>query len=101
MEESFYADRLATHGLSSLVPDAADRALVDAIVFDELTRGVLRPESRATLARIVEDLAARGAEAVVLACTELELSVTEADVAVPVIASTRVHARRAVDLALA
>ncbi len=101
MEEPFYADRLAAHGISVVVPDAAGRELVDRVVFDELTQGVVRPESRDAYASVVADLAAQGAEAVVLACTEIGLLLTEADSALPLIDSMPAHALAAVDFALA
>ncbi|TIC82955.1 amino acid racemase [Nocardioides sp. GY 10127] len=73
MEESFYAERLAEHGIAVVVPSAADRVEVDRVVFEELTRGLLLDDSRARYRAIVDDLASRGAGAVALACTEIGL----------------------------
>lgn len=101
LEEGFYTERLARAGVGTLVPDAPARARLDAIIFDELTVGDVAPASRAELRRAVQRLADDGAQAVVLACTELELAVSDADSPVPLIATARTHARRAVDLALA
>ena len=101
MEETFYADRLAAHGISVVVPDAADRAMVDRVIFAELTQGRVEPTSRAAYAAVVDDLAARGAEAVVLACTEIGLLLTPADSPLPLIDSMQAHALAAVDFALA
>lgn len=101
MEETFYADRLATHDISVLVPDAAGRELVDRVVFDELTQGVVREESRAAYVAVIDGLRAAGAEAVVLACTEIGLLVSPADAPLPLIDSLEAHAARLVDLALA
>ncbi len=100
MEESFYADRLARHGVSAVVPDAADRQLVDTIIFDELTQGVVRDASRATYLQVIQRLADQGAEAVVLACTEIGLLVGAADSPLPVIDSAEVHARELARAAL-
>ncbi|MFW6775228.1 aspartate/glutamate racemase family protein [Nocardioides sp. CPCC 205120] len=93
MEEPFYAERLAGHGVATVVPGAADRALVDGVIFDELTQGVVRPASRERYVEVVARLAERGAEAVVLACTEIGLLVGPGDSPVPLIDSADVHAR--------
>ncbi|MDF9715674.1 aspartate/glutamate racemase family protein [Nocardioides sp. ChNu-153] len=93
MEEPFYAERLAGHGIATVVPDAADRALVDAVIFDELTQGVVDPASRERYVEVIARLAERGADAVVLACTEIGLLVGPDDSPVPLIDSADVHAR--------
>lgn len=99
LEDGFYAERLARHGVDVLVPDRPTRERLDEIIFGELTLGEVRSGSRADLRTAVTRLAADGAHAVALACTELELAVTDADV--PLIATARTHARAAADLALA
>ena len=101
MEETFYADRLAEHGISVVVPDAAGRTEVDRVVFDEITRGRFLESSRASYVAIMRDLAAQGADAVVLACTEIGLLVSPDDAPLPVIDSATAHADLLVDLALA
>jgi aspartate racemase len=98
LEDGFYADRLARHGVDVVVPDAPTRSRLDDIIFGELTVGEVRPESRDALRATADALAANGAEAVALACTELELALTEAEV--PLIATAHTHARAAADLAL-
>lgn len=101
MEEDFYADRLAGHGISVVVPDAAGRTEVDRVVFDEITQGHFLPSSRASYVSVMRDLAERGAEAVVLACTEIGLLVSPDDAPLPVIDSATAHADLLVELALA
>ena len=101
MEQSFYRDRLATHGLEVVVPSATDRMVVHRIIYEELCMGVIREESREAHRAIIDRLVAAGAEGVVLGCTELELLVRADDAPVPVFATTRLHAAAAVDLALA
>ena len=101
MEDGFYQERLARAGITALVPAAATRRRLDEIIFGELTVGTARPESQAQLAAAAHQLADSGAQAVVLACTELELAVTDSDSPVPLIPTARTHALRAVDLALA
>ena len=101
MEETFYADRLAAHGISVVTPDEAGRAMVDRVIFAELTQGRVEPASRDAYAAVVADLAARGTEAVILGCTEIGLLLTEADSPLPLIDSMQAHALAAVDFALA
>lgn len=101
MEEPFYADRLHDRwGVQVLVPGEADRVELDRIIFAELTRGVVSDRSRAVYADVVRRLAGAGAEAVVLACTEIGLLLGPADVEVPLIDSAQVHALAAVAHAL-
>lgn len=100
MEEDFYLGRLRERGLQVVVPIERDRAEVDRVVFDELTQGVISDTSRATYGRILADLAERGAEAVVLGCTEIELLVGPGDSPVPLLDSMRVHAEAAAEAAL-
>jgi aspartate racemase len=100
MEETFYAGRLGDHGLDVLLPGEDDRALVNKVIFDELTQGRIVPESRAEYVRIIEKLGADGADAVVLGCTEIELLVRPKDASLPLLESARVHAEAAVEFAL-
>ncbi|HEU0015674.1 MAG TPA: aspartate/glutamate racemase family protein [Longimicrobium sp.] len=102
MEEAFYRDRLRDgFGIETLVPDAAARETVHRVIVDELVRGDLRDESRRAYVRIIGELAERGAEAVILGCTEIPLLVSQADVSVPVFDTTRIHCEAAVERALA
>jgi aspartate racemase len=100
MEESFYRDGLAGHGVDALVPSAADRAVVDGVIYDELVRGVVSDESRTAYQRVIGRLVDQGAEGVVLGCTEIELLIGPEDCPVPSFPTTRLHARAAVDFAL-
>jgi aspartate racemase len=100
MEQDFYRDRLSATGLEVLVPDAADRETVHRIIYDELVRGVIRDESRAAYQDVISRLVERGAEGVILGCTEIELLVSESDSPVPVFPTTRIHVEAAVAFAL-
>jgi aspartate racemase len=101
MEMGFYRDRLAETGITTLIPDEPDRTLVHDVIYDELVRGVVSPESRAEYLRIIEDLVELGAEGVVSGCTEIELLVHEADLDVPLFPTAKLHALAAVEAALA
>jgi aspartate racemase len=101
VEQDFYRDRLASHGLTVLVPPPADRAEVHRIIYDELCRGVIREESRQIYRDVITRLCAAGAQGILLACTEIELLVSARDSQVPVFPTTRLHVEAAVDASLA
>ena len=102
MEQDFYRDRLARrHGLEVLVPDPDDRATVHRVIYDELVAGTVREESRRAYREVIARLVARGAEAIVLGCTEIMLLIDADDSAVPLFDTTALHAAAAVELALA
>ncbi len=101
MEQEFYTGRLRAAGLEPLIPDAEDRAETHRIIFEELCRGVIREESRAAFRAIAARLAARGADALILGCTEVGLLLGPDDVPVPVFDTTLIHADAALEAALA
>ena len=102
MEQDFYKGRLQERfGLAVLVPDDAQRERVHRIIYDELCLGEIRESSRAEYLAIIEALAAAGAEAVILGCTEIALLVGDARAAAPLYDTTAIHAEAAVALALA
>ena len=101
MEQDFYRDRLAGHGLRVLVPPAQDRRDVHRIIYDELCLGVVRAESRQRYREVIDGLVGAGAEGVILGCTEIELLIGAADSPVPVFPTTRLHVEAAIDRSLA
>jgi aspartate racemase len=101
VREPFYAERLARHGVQVLAPDDAGVERVDRAIFEELCRGVLSDATRKDLRAVVHDLADRGADAVALACTELELLLRPEDSPVPLLPSARLHVEAALEVALA
>lgn len=101
MEQSFYMDRLARMGIECIVPPQAQRDEVHRIIFEELCLGDFREESRQTLQNIVADTALRGAEGVILGCTELPLILRATDLSLPLFDTTELHAMAAADFALA
>jgi aspartate racemase len=101
MEQDFYKGRLAgMHGLDVLAPGAPERAAVHRIIYEELVAGVINPASRAAYRDVIAQLVARGAEGVILGCTEIMLLVKPEDSAVPLFDTTALHAHAAVDHAL-
>ena len=102
MEQGFYRDRLVQrHGLEVLVPDADDRALVHRVIYDELVAGTVTEASRAAYRDVIARLVARGAQGIVLGCTEIMLLIGAEDSVVPLFDTTALHAAAAVQLALA
>lgn len=100
MESDAYRDRLAGRGLGLLVPDEQERVLIDQITFGELTQNVFTDSSRQVFIAAARALVARGADAVVLGCTEFGLLMNQDDVPdVPVLDTTALHIERAIELA--
>lgn len=96
MEERFYPDRLALHGIETVLPDEGERDYIHASIYDELVKDVFRDETRARYVALIRALYGRGAEGVVLGCTEIPLLVRQADVEVPLFDTTELHCRAAV-----
>ena len=101
MEQPFYVEHLARRGVVAIVPGAEDRDEVHRAIFDELCRGEVRPATCRRLRAIARRQVARGAEGVILGCTELSLALPQAELAdVAVFDTTELHARAAVEFAL-
>jgi aspartate racemase len=101
MEQDFYRDRLRErHGLHVLTPGLEDRDIIHRVIYQELCLGQVLPESRVHYRRIMADLAAQGAQAIILGCTEISLLVDQHDSAVPLFDTTGIHARQAAEWAL-
>ena len=101
MTQAFYRDKLIEAGLDVLTPDEADMDIVHRVIYDELCLGIIREDSRAEYLRIIDALAARGAQGVILGCTEIGLLVSQSDTALPVFDTTAIHAKQAAMAALA
>jgi aspartate racemase len=102
MEQDFYKGRLATRfGLEVLIPEAMDRDVVHRVIYDELVQGIVRDESRDAYRGVIARLVDRGAEAIILGCTEIMLLVQPEDSAVPLFDTTGLHAMAAVEAAMA
>jgi aspartate racemase len=99
MEDGFYAEGLEARGLTALLPSAAQRGELDRIIFEELALGRLEPASRQACLRIAGELVARGAEAVILGCTELPLLLADSPGPAPWLDTLEIHARAAFELA--
>lgn len=101
MEEDFYKDRLkGRHGIEIVIPDPEDRERINEIIYNELCLGIIRESSRNLLKTVINKLTKKGVEGVILGCTELPLIIEKKDSPVPIIDTTRIHAEKAVEMAL-
>ena len=101
MEQAFYKGRLTDqYGLQVLVPNEEDRQIVHTVIYEELCMGKIESDSKAEYLRIIDALADRGAEAVILGCTEMGMLVDQADTNVRLLDTTAIHAKKAVEYAI-
>jgi len=101
MEQDFYTGRLREkHGLQVLIPDENERERVHQIIYEELCLGKVLDESSEEYRRIIKNLAQRGAEGIILGCTEISMLIGQKDSPVPLFDTTRIHAQKAVGWAI-
>ena len=100
MSGTFYHDSLAARDIAVLTPDADDQEILHQIIYSELVHNRVVPESRATFIRIMEGLQQKGAEGIILGCTEIPLLITQEDFALPLFNTTLIHCEAAVAHAL-
>ena len=100
MEQDFYIERLASHGLEILVPNLSDRTIIHDVIFDELVRGVTTDRSRDAFLGVIDRMTTEGAQGVIAGCTEIELLIGPDDVPVPYFPTTAIHAGAAAAFAL-
>jgi aspartate racemase len=99
MEMDFYKQRLVSHGLNVLVPEV-DHTNLNGIIYEELCKGIVREESRRIYQAAIDRMAARGAQAAILGCTEIGMLIDDATSTLPTYDTTDLHARALVDAAL-
>lgn len=100
MEETFYPDVLARFGIATLIPDEAERTYIHDTIYDELVKDVFRDETRARYVDIMRNLQRRGAEGIILGCTEIPLLVSEGDAGLPTFSTTEIHCQASVSRAI-
>jgi len=99
MEETFYPDILNRHGIATIIPDEEEKTYIHDSIYEELVKDIFRDETRARYAEIIRTLKTRGAEGVILACTEIPLLIGTDDVDVTTFSTTEIHCRAAVEKA--
>lgn len=100
MTQDFYKQRLIDRGIRVFIPDEGDIETVNTVIFDELCVGKISDVSREKLKEIITKLKCKGAEGVILGCTEIGLLIHQSDVDIPVFDTTVIHARKAAELAI-
>lgn len=101
MEKDFYKSFLFNHfGIEVIIPEEGERTLIHNTIYGELVHGIIKNESREEFRKIINSLEKRGAEGVILGCTEIPLLISQADSQIPVFETTTIHAEKAVEWAL-
>jgi len=100
MELDFFKSKLEGKGIETIIPPDEDRGFIHYTIFEELGRSLVKESSKQRFLTIIQDLIERGAEGIILGCTEIPLLIQQPDVPVPVFDTTRIHASAAVNFAL-
>ena len=100
MENSFFRDRLSQFGIESIVPDDADKDYIHASIFNELTRGFFKDDTKIKYLEIIDKLKNDGAKGVVFGCTEFSILINSSDCSIPIFDTTAIHSKAAVNFAL-
>jgi len=100
MQGAFYVDRLTSHGISTLIPEETQQEEIHRVIYEELTRGIIKPSSKDHYLAIIDSLKERGADGIILGCTEIPLLVQEGDCTIPLFDTAAIHADAALEEAL-
>jgi len=100
MEQRFFKDKLAEHGIATIIPEADVRTYIDDTIRNELNKGIFPLETKERYIEIINELVAQGAEGVILGCTEIPMLIKKDDVAMPTFDTTFIHSKAAVEFAL-
>jgi aspartate racemase len=101
MEQNFIKDRITNKGIDVMIPEEADREIIHQVIYTELAKGIIDPDSRKAYLHIMDKLVAAGAEGIILGCTEIGMLIKETDTAIRLFDTTVIHAEKAVEIALA
>ncbi len=100
MEETFYSNKLAERGIETIIPDETERKLIHNSIFNELAKNIFLPETKSAYIQIINGLVERGAQGIILGCTEIPLLIKQKDSPVPVFDTTLLHANAVLEFAL-
>lgn len=100
MEQRFFKDKLAEHGVTTIIPDENDRLYIDNSIRNELNKGIFNSETKERYIEIIQKLVTDGAEGIILGCTEIPMLIKKDDVDVPTFDTTAIHSVAAVEFAL-
>lgn len=97
MEQDFYKKRLQDKGIDVLVPDEKGREIVNNVIYDELTKGQVKESSRVAYRDVINELIKRGAQGIVMGCTEITMLIDHGDLSVPLFDTTKIHVEKALE----
>jgi aspartate racemase len=100
MEQAFFSDKLKEQGIQHIIPTESDRGFIHSTIFEELGKGIITNETKKRYLAIIEDLKSKGAEGIILGCTEIPLLIKQEDVQIPLFDTTLIHSRAAVEFIL-
>jgi aspartate racemase len=100
MEHPFFHNRLKKYGIDTIIPDTKDREFIHGAIFNEMTRGIFKPETKQYFLEVIENLCNAGAGGIIFGCTEIPLLIEQSDIAVKAFDTADIHARAAVEFAL-
>lgn len=100
MEQDFYKERIADSGIEVSIPAAAERDMINQVIFDELCLGKINESSKVAYQQAIQNLIRRGAQGIILGCTEIGLLIHDEDAAVPLFDTTKIHVKAAAEKAL-
>ncbi|HTI61716.1 aspartate/glutamate racemase family protein [Mucilaginibacter sp.] len=100
MEQPFFRDKLTDRGIDIVIPDDKDRDFIHYTIFEELGRNILKPETKSFYIDVINKLVARGAQGIILGCTEIPLLINNTDSDIPLFDTTVIHSKAAVEFAL-
>lgn len=100
MEGTFYSDRLKTHGIDTIVPELSEQDVIQHFLMDEVLKGIITTEAKQGFLDVIERLKDRGAQGIVLGCTEIPLLINQEDIDIPAFSTTHLHCEAAVQMAL-
>ncbi len=101
MEQDFYKGRLINnYGLEVIVPDTEERQIIHDIIYNELCLGEIKESSKISYIKVIDNLEKKGAEGIILGCTEIPLLIKQTDVKIPLFDTTKIHAEFAVDFSI-
>jgi aspartate racemase len=100
MEQAFFRDKLTEKNIEVIIPGDEDRDFIHYTIFEELGRGIMKPETKSFYIDVMHKLAGQGAEGIILGCTEIPLLISNDDVNIPLFDTTQIHSKAAVEFAL-
>ncbi|MDT3694055.1 MAG: aspartate/glutamate racemase family protein [Mucispirillum sp.] len=100
MQQYFYKSILIDKGLNVIIPDEEDIEFINNVIFNELCCGEINPKSKQKFIEIVEKLKKKGAEGVILGCTEIVMLISQKDIDIPVFDTTAIHAETAAQMSI-